>query len=36
LRSAHDHGEPLGDEKALSVADGLFASAFTPWCPDGF
>jgi predicted acetyltransferase len=25
-----------GDEKALGVADGLFATTFTPWCPDGF
>jgi predicted acetyltransferase len=24
------------DEKVLGVADGLFASTFAPWCPDGF
>ena len=24
------------DDKALGVADGLFASTFAPWCPDGF
>ena len=29
-------GLVAGDEKALGMADGLFATAFTPWCPDGF
>jgi predicted acetyltransferase len=24
------------DDKALGVADRLFATAFAPWCPDGF
>jgi predicted acetyltransferase len=29
-------GLVAGEDKALGVADGLFASTFTPWCPDGF
>lgn len=29
-------GLVAGDEKALRVADGLFATTFAPWCPDGF
>jgi predicted acetyltransferase len=28
-------GDDNGD-KALRAADGLFATTFTPWCPDGF
>jgi predicted acetyltransferase len=29
-------GLVAGDDTALGVADGLFATAFAPWCPDGF
>jgi predicted acetyltransferase len=29
-------GLVAGNDKALGMADGLFATTFTPWCPDGF
>jgi predicted acetyltransferase len=29
-------GQVAGDDKALRVADALFATAYSPWCPDGF
>ena len=29
-------GLVAGDAKALRLADALFASAYAPWCPDGF
>jgi hypothetical protein len=29
-------GLVAGEDKALRVADGLFATIFGPWCPDGF
>jgi hypothetical protein len=29
-------GLVAADEKALRVADGLFATTYAPWCPDGF
>jgi hypothetical protein len=25
-----------GDGKAVGLADGLFATTYAPWCPDGF